>query len=64
MDQGVAKWVVAGLFWVAMISLFVGIYRVPEPGWPYWFVGFGVLLAAAYGVRYLARRKPGGGGPG
>ncbi|MEO3783020.1 hypothetical protein ABGB12_06815 [Actinocorallia sp. B10E7] len=61
MEQGAAKWVVAGLFWASMISLFVGIYRVPEPGWPYWFVGFGVLLTAAYGVRYWAVKRSGRG---
>ncbi len=52
--------VVAALFWASMVSLFVGIFRWEEPDVLAWFIGFGVLLGAAYAVRYWGRRQGGG----
>lgn len=61
MSEGAVKGVVAALFWASMVALFVGIFRWDEPDTVFWFVGFGVLLAAAYGVRYWGSRRSGGG---
>lgn len=61
MSEGAVKGTVAALFWASMISLFVGIFRWEEPDVLVWFIGFAVLLGAAYAVRYWGNRKSGGG---
>ncbi|WP_106398107.1 hypothetical protein [Actinocorallia populi] len=60
MSDGMVRGVVAALFWASMVSLFVGIFRWEEPDVLAWFIGFGVLLGAAYAVRYWGRRQGGG----